>query len=605
MDKERYRQAILSATLKFIDLVSKGGFTQEVRRQIMDIRQYILPTDDMKMQSVHDIGQFGHISAGGESSVNTLNPTPYEAIKKSTAGFLAFHHTPFEDFFRTKIIPQEVISDMEVQDSMLRYWNYRDKRTHSIMQQSHNIMQEVLFIAERLAFNLSAKTLDFDDGLQVKKTHHRVENIILFSSDGVNPDIVGVIEDLNWFQYKMRFPKQITPMDEHNLRLYSEAYDFTVGFDRNRENERGSDVRVYRINLPVNVYNTFMQAVLIEQGEDVVRAWNAEFSKQHTLKGGEILDIMMNEFGQIIEMVARTHRTVIVGHLGFVTKDGVRGKSQGDMAVTTSKVLQETEEILMDAYERSFGPTWAMPSALQEQIYGIMSRNDVLFTDDSDAIRPLTLDVDLNTAKNLAVAWEERINRLMFLDVFSLVEKNRMPVSEISMRRADGFKQLGLYVAADMAYNLEPEVLAIMRMDEEKNEIRPPPEVAATLKVNFISPIVQAIKSTTLDEYGRIVAVLKGIEELQEGNVDKNVNCGQMIADVLHKTDHLDALNPADIRAAKEKLEANKRELEVQAMRNQAESASNDNLLKLKEGLSGDREQQEAGGAAPGAQGTV
>lgn len=602
MDKEQYNASIERAMLKFVDLLEQGTFATSFKEKISEIRQYILPTDDYSMGSVYDIGQFGSVATSGEALMTTLNPIPYEAIKKATAGFMAFHHTPFEDFFQTKVIPTEIVSDPAAQDNLLRYWKYRDTRVHSIMQQPHNVMQEALFTAERLAFNIGVKTLDPDPSLVVKKTQHKIENAIIFSSDGVNPDILGVVEELNWFQYKLRFPKQATPLKPDQLDQFRKSYDFTLGYGLNRIHSDQVGIRVYRVNMSVKVFNIFMEAILLEEGEEMVKAWQDQFKKEHVLKGKDVLDLIVNDFGQIIEITSRSYKTVHIGHLGFVTKDGVRGKGQGDLALTTSKVLQETEEILMDGYERSFGPSWAMPSALQESIYGMMSRNDIIFTDESDAIRPLTLDIDLNTAKNLATAWEERANSLMFLDIFTLIEKNRMPINEISMRRADGFKQLGLYVAADTAYNLEPEVLAILAMDEEQNEIPQRPAVEGTLRVSFVSPIIQAIKSTTLDEYGRIAALLKAFEELEPGNTTKRVSLAQMTTDVLHKTDHLDALLPVEIQQAKEQLEQMQRQLEVKRMTADANRANAENLMKLREGMGeGGVGQQEAAGGAGGA----
>ena len=550
-DDRHYNTAIKEALVIFIGLVNKPTFSNSVRSQIAEIRRYIMPADDMSMMSVHDVGQFGNYSAQYDEDIrNTLNPAPYESLKKSAAGFLSFHHTPYEKFFKTKLIPASAIQDIGLQQEIQRYWAYRDVRTHAIMWHAENIMQEVIFIMSRLAFNLGVKTLDIDANLTVKKTTHPIENLILFSSDGVHQDIVGIYEDLNWFQYKRRFKSTIMDISDSMKQARDKAYDFTFGSVLPTL-ARPKDIRVYRINMGVGVFKDWMDAVLIDKDEKIRKMWEEKVSSQYKLKENQIVDLILDEFGHIISITSRDYRTVIVGHLGYVTKDGIRGKGQGDMALTTAKVLQETEEILMDGYEKAYGPSYIMPSALEEHIYGMMSRNDILFSDEPEGVKPLVVPLDLNTAKALAVAWEDRIKSLFFLDIFSLIEKNRMPVNEISLRRADGFKQLGLYVSADTAYNLEPEALSIMKMDEEVNDVPSPPILEGKLRVHYISPIIQAIKSTSLDEYGRTIAVLRGLKELEEGPASRVVDLDHFAMNILNKTDNLELALPQEVKAAK------------------------------------------------------
>ena len=602
-EKDRmYTEGIKKAFVGLIDLIQQPTFNDSIRGQIAEIRQYIMPSDDLALMSVHSIGDFGRNYTAESVESQIINPVPYESLKKSASGFLSYHHTPYEDFFKTKAIPLHPIEDKTLRFENQMYWGHRDARAHYLLQQPHNVMQEVMFIMSRLAFNLGVKTLDYDPLMIVKKTTHPVENLVMFSSDGVHQDILGVSESLNWFQYKMRFPKQEMELSPENKEARDRAYDFTIGHGRSGL-FTGNDVKVYRLNIGAKVFKAWMLAALKSQGsEEVLKKWEDKVGSQHGVKDDNIVDITLNEFGDLISLVSRKYRTVIVGHLGYLTKNGIRGKSQGDMALPTAKILQDCEEILMDGYDRAYGPMYIFDNELESKVYDMLSRGDILFSNNpGQAMRPVTVQLDLNTAKLLAEKWEERLKATFFLDVFSLIEKNRMPVNEISMRRADGFKQLGLYVAADTAYNLEPEVLSTMQIEQTYLSVNPPPIEDVTLKVNYISPIIQAIKSTALDEYARLSETLSRLKSVEDSPAGKFVSLEQFALNILQKSDNLDLAVPEDIKQARQQAEQEMEQLQVKKAMAEASSANARNVQESLKGINEIRPEQ--GGGEPQDQG--
>lgn len=539
IEQRQYKNKILEALSTFVKLAQSSTFDKVGQRQISELRSYLMPERDDDFFSEY-ISEGSALYTSEHGNTNVINPSPYEAVKRSTAGFLSFHHTPYESFFKTQILPHSSLSP-EQQKETLQYWHNRDTRTHSIMQQGYNLMQEALFIMERLVFNLGCKTLDIDSNLQVRKTQHPVENILSFSSNGIHQDILGVKENLNQFQFYMRFPDPILEPEKNNPN-YKPPYDFTENSLNTTSLNRTTTV--YRFNLGISVFNTYMENFLHNHPQEL-ETFKKEFSRSHKLDNSGILDITLKDDGTILQMSTIKYRTIIIGNLGTIYKHGIRGKSQGDLALPIAKALQEAELIAYNGYERTFGPMFLAANELESRINNNLAYDDIIYTDNPDGFKPLNFNIDIRTAYDIIDKWQHRIGEIMFLPIFNLIEKNRMPVTEINIRRSDGFKQLGLYVAADTATNLEPETLSVAKMDEEENNVSPPRISDGQLKVTYISPVIQAIKSTTLDEALRVLTIFGNMEKLDQGVTRRNIDFDSFSNKVLDKTNNTDiSLSP-------------------------------------------------------------
>lgn len=584
-----FKEGMLKVFKGLVAQISEPVFTSSMRTDVAQLRQYFAPRGDNPFMSTYSYGTAEHdyyrqYFTGGVSP-HTLNPTPYETVKRSVSGFMSYHHTPYEKFFKTDIFNYDaaIMDDKELLRRNALHWKAMDNATHAVMQQPQNIMQEALFIMDRLVFNIGIKTLDLDSNLGVKKTTHPVENLIYFSSNGVDLDIQGVVEDLSWFQYKMRYKEQVMPLSDSNQVAYDRAFSLNP-FDSNSEYVE-KDVKVYRLNIASKVFTNWIKGYMLSNGLDtLVSMWERNYKKEYGIKDDSIIDLTINEFGDIINIVSRDYRTVIVGHLGFVTKDGLRGKSQGDVALGTAKILQETEEILINGYERAYGPAFFIPSALDAEVAQLIGRDEFIFTDDPEAVKPLVIPIDMNTALAVAKDWEERLRNLFFLDVFSLIEKNRMPINEISMRRADGFKQLGLFVAADTQSSLEPEVLSIRKMYLE-DKFPAAPVRDSKVRVSYISPIIQAIKSSSLDEHSRILNIGTAVEQIAQGTMNKVMDAEEVMFDVFKKTDKMDFMKSAQQREEIAAQEAQAQKLAVLKAQADARKSNTDSLMGLAQGL--------------------
>ena len=490
--------------------------------------------------------------------------------------------------------------DPESARQVEEYLRFRDERAHQILQHPHNVAQEALFILDRLIFNIGIKVLDPDDDLVMKKTTFPVESLILESSDGRGQDIVGVWEDLTWFQFRLRYPKPLHKVEaaEENKKAFELRGIRSVGAASSK------DVRIFRFNMKIPVFKAFFEAYFAED----TRLLN-QFKRDMRGKfpaTAMYVDFSFTEKGELLEFTAREYKTIIVSHLSFITKDGLRGKGQGDLAMTTAKCLQEAEEILMNAYERSFGPSWALPSELESKAYQSLGRDEIIYADQTEGIRPLTVNYDLRTAKELILSWEQRLEKLAFLDIFTLIDKSRMPTTEIAMRRSDGFRQLGLYVTADTAYNLEPEVTATMKIDQERNRIQPlDVGGSATMRVNYVSPIIQSIKQSALEGYRALNQTFSEMAPImaQPNPITQNVNYGAMVDRILQKTDNLDLVISEEEKQARMEEEARMRQLEIEKRSAEANAANAQALQAFGGGAGEPGEGVEAGGAPAGAGG--
>ena len=579
LESSHYAERIRTALLP---MISEGAsFNRDTQERIAGLRAYLYPKDDdAYLYSVYDANALSLDYAS--DSRNTLNPVPYEIVKRATSGFLAYHHTPWDKFFETRVVLTKEVSDEDV-DKMKDYWRHRDARVHGIMQQPHNVMQEALFIMSRLVFNLGVKTLDFDSNYIVRKTTHPVERIMMYSSNSRDMDIVGVWEPLTLFQYKMRYPKVLMPRaDAEEI----ERSRFLFSDQMNTDGKVASaPIKVYRFNMPVKVFVEYMRPNLYEE-EEALAEFNDRLTREYKLSSDHILDLVVDDKGNIISMDSREYRTVIIGHLGPVL-DGIRGKSQGDVALATARALQEAEQILMDGFESNFAPAWAMPSALEERAFGALQKGEIVFSEDPENIRPLLLQLDLRMARELIMSWEERLEQLFFLDVFTLIEKSRMPTAEIAMRRSDGFKQLGLYVASDTSTNLEPEVLSIQKMDMQVSEIKPPDVETGRLQVRYVSPIIQAIKQTTLEEYTALNNLFGMMAKIEESPVKKFVDMGRMYDTILEKTDNDELKVPLDERELAQKEENMQKNLMMREQLAKTQTAANQNVAAQQQQLEG------------------
>ena len=567
-----------------------------LKEKIAELRAYLLPLDDDDYLTYSYDQILSERGANGSGSRgNTLNPSPYEFFKRSTSGFLSHHHTPHEKFFQSDIILDRQ-ADPQIHAEIQRYMRFRDDRAHRIIQHPSNVAQEALFILNRLVFNIGVKVLTEDDELIVRKTVYPVESLVMESSDGRLQDIVGVWEDLSWFQFRQRFPNPIHDVQGHeqNKRV------FELGGAEGESGGSTKDIRVFRFNVPAGVFKSFIESYMYETPE-----YYKEFKKDLGGKLGKkrtIVDFSVTENGELLEFILRDYRNIIVSHLSFITKDGRRGKGQGDLALSTAATLQEAEEVLMNGFERTYGPAWAFPSELEAKAYSSLGRDDIIYADDTEGIRPLSMQLDLRSAKELILSWEERLRFITYLDTFQLIEKSRMPVQEISMRRHDSFRSLGLLIASDTASNLVPEVTAVMKIDQHVNKIQPLDVGGpASLKVSYISPIIQSIKQSALDSYRGLNQVFTEMAPLmsQPNPITDAVDYGMLVDKILEKTDNTELAVPPEVKQARAEEAARMRQLEIEKQSAEA-NAANAQALQASAAAEGG-EGGEAAPATPGA----
>ena len=597
MDKQTYRRKLKELCLGLKDSFCGETFATEAREQLALLRTYFAPRGDDPLSTTYDEASLALDYRRQQNSVQVeqLHSSPYEVVKRSVSGFLSYHHTPYEKFFKSEQFNFDLRGlKQDARDLLTKndtYWNNADEAIHAVMWQPNNIMAEAMYIRDRIIFNIGVKTLDLHPSLGVKKVTHPIENVIYYSSNGEDTDIQGVWEGLTWFQYKNRFPKHLTDLDREHQEMYDKAYSMTTP-ERTGSLE-GADVKVYRINLPVKVFLSWVKGYLLSKGEkEFLAQWEKHYAKDYKLKLGEIVDIKFNEFGDLISLESLDYRTVIIGHLGYIDKGGIRGQSQGDTALGVAKILQETEQILINGYERAYGPAFAVPSALDAEVAQLIGRDEFIFTDEPEAIKPIHVPIDMNNAVAIARDyWEERLKDIMFLNIFSLIEKNRMPINEITMRRADGFRQLGLFVTADAKYSLEPEVVSIYRM-LIRGQLGHPPIASGSIRVSYVSPLMQAIRSSTLEPIQRTVALAQQVDQTNEGVSRKVINYEEVLIDGLKKMDQIKYMKSLAEREEVAKAEALEQQMRMTQVNAEAQKATLDQVARARELQGGGNAQQ-------------
>ena len=97
---------------------------------------------------------------------------------------------------------------------------------------------------------------------------------------------------------------------------------------------------------------------------------------------------------------------------------------------------------------------------------------------------------------------EAKVMKMFDLDVFELINKSRMPGSEVDIRKSDDYRKLGIYLAQDSNDDLNPTVLVLNYLlhnyiKEQKGTDFLQKKV---LNARYISAIAMAHKNSSMDQ---------------------------------------------------------------------------------------------------------
>ena len=413
-----------------------------------------------------------------------FDPSYLNVVDRAVSGIQSYHIPPNDKFFKLsslefgKNAKEPVDTDLEAALAM------REEEIHNIIQFPENYIAETAIQRDKFLFGFCGKVIDSDETLVSRITHYPPEAVMIGSSTGKYFDIYGVCEALSWQQIRKRYPKPLTST------IY-EMRDFKFG---NSETEM-----VYRMNIPKQVLIDHVKACYMDED---MREFEAFLNKALGGKKNENwVDIHFTD-DAILSINVQSYRNIMVPTFAPGADQTDLSKGVGERSVPLVVLMSELEIILLTGAERTYAPAWMVSNEVQANALKL-GRNEITFGEAEDSIQNLGLNADIRGMVELKEYKNRVLERMMFLDVFELIQKNRMPTTEVEMRRSDDFRKLGLFLTADEMTNLNPTVLLINAMIHERAKTKSAIG-NRVLKAVYSSPIAFSHRNTEVDKAGQL-----------------------------------------------------------------------------------------------------
>ena len=484
---------ILQEFQEFITLFKTEKFQSRVDH-VCDMRTLYCPGDDEEFFSNQNF------------DYAIWDSTPINSIYRTVAGFMSYHYSPSEEFFRIQEMRNPPLTPEGLPDAeRLKQLTTRKEELHRLVQHRDNVIVYAKNYRDKVIFGYTAKVIEEDPFLKVRFSHYAPEDFAVTTSNGKILDIFGVREKLTHFQAKQRFGR----VDIENVR--------TGLFDYNYED-------YYRFNIPRSVLwahlNETIDFDVDKMAYDMARKL-LKVDKGYTGQNDyEWVDFWVSD-RQLLNVKVQPYRNIIVSQFMPSNKGVGLGKGLGEINKSTHLILTETELINLAGYEKTIDPPWGVHT--ESETYGINLQRGEYTTFDQTGTepKPLTVKADIRSMIEYKNYVQARFDRNCYLDSFELINKSRMTKEEVATRTSEDFRRLGIYVVQDQADDLNPTLTVVNAISRDIFE---EPEFLVDVSVNafFTSPLSLAHKNSEMERAMRI-AELTAIT-MQNAAVDSPVN---------------------------------------------------------------------------------
>ena len=451
------------------------------------------------LRAVYDPKERSPYFKSADFEYENFDASPINSLERATAGFMSFLISPVTEFF-TLTRPKRMAGEYTDLDKLELANNLvtRGKELHEVLQMPENQDVYASNYFDKCVYNICGKVIEEDANLVGRFTYIPPEDLMEMSTDGVKANVFGVREMLNLFQAERRFGPR--PSFVGTKDLLSSDYKY-----------------YYRINiLRRDLYAQFM-SVIEEDAEpvyaDYIRNYLDIGKRYKPEKDLQWCDLWFND-EEILSVEIKNYRNIVISHFS-PSKTAVcgLGKSLGEKAAPTHCLLTELESINLTGYERTYDPFYAVHSE-SDAVGADLGRGAILTYDEPRAIpQNGSLGADIRGMIEYKQFVQARFDRMVFLDVFELINKSRMPTAEINIRSDASKRTVVAYVIRDTMDDLNPTVRALNFIGE-KNAVFSNKGLDYLLNASFTSPLSQVHKDSKINDTLKVIQVLGELNKL-------------------------------------------------------------------------------------------
>ena len=517
------------------------------RTLFTDIRSRYFPRDDRKF------------FYGDSFEYNNYDPTPLISMLRCVSGFLGFHYSMANNFFKLGAYKDSILDTGATEDFDVEKLQLLDDAVtdnHQVIQHPDNFQVVGKSVHNRVAFNVGGVVTE-DDPLLVKRLiNYEPENLALGSLDGKETNVWGVREMLTPIQARVRFP---------NNRLLD-----SLAVQADTFGEHHATDMYYRFNIPRPLLYMLFKAKLMENFDTpyMKKFFDSYFGigMNYKMEGDDKwIDFWFCKRG-ILSAEIKDNRNIIISRLLPASESIHAGKGLGEISMPTQTLLTELEVINLTAYERTFTGAWAVSD--ESEALGInLGRDKFTYVDNvlQNAPKYLGTNAPMNIAIEVKNYIQARFDRNIFLDTFELINKSRMSKAETMIRNEEDFMKLSVFLPTDTAEFLNPLVLDINNAINKtpKGKERSEQLKDYNLRAYYISPVSEAHKMTYIEKGNRLLDLGERAIRLEQAAtpLTDGIDVGEYYREIVKKTGELRLLRGADETTIRKEIRLEKEQI--------------------------------------------
>lgn len=503
MMQENIHQMLLESLvcLKMFYIYDQGT-NKEI---IQTLRSIYMPQQDMKFMHSQNY------------EYNNYDPTPENSFERACSGMMTYHVNPLTPFFKLRQPAHANLQGEEVPDDLAKALGTRTRAIHGIFQEVQNFQTVARVNRDKLCFGIGCKIVEEDKQRISRFSHIPPENIALGTSNGQYLDIYGVKETLNDFQARKRFPKPF----EEDYWMKKDICGLT--------NTTMTDY--YRFNIPLTIMKEHIEDYAKKHFQPrevkrIIEQLLPGVSKKEKIVGDiPWVDVWFND-ETIFYMGIVDSRRIITSMMAPPYTINSFARGQGEKALPLALMLSEMAVIGTYAYERTFAPAWSVVDDMG-QMGLTFDRGGVSFKEKGmEDPHPMSLGAEMRDMTEYNRFTQARFDRMLFIDVFELMQKDRMTEDEVQIRNQDDLVKLVFYTVQDQYDDLNPTVLSInnhidKRINDSKSLLQ-----KQVLTAQYTSALAFANRGGVMSKLGQLVNAGRQVGEMvaMESEINDDLN---------------------------------------------------------------------------------
>ena len=498
-------------------------FTTDVANAVQSLKGFLLYENSTNKHTINMLrsiympeqySKFMHSNNDGDLSYSytQYDPIPENSFERACSGMMTYHISPLTQFFKLSQPVYSSLTGEEPSERLTKGLGNRTRAIHSIIQEVQNFQVVAQVNRDKLCFGLGCHVIEEDEQRVSKFSHIPTEDIALGTSNGTYLDVYGIRKELNMFQARQLFKNPLNPMYWEDKRIAGLADQQKKYF--------------YRFNIPLPILRRHLIDKIQNDYQDkfverMVDNLLPSISSSKIVAGNvPWVDIWFTD-DEVMSIDVKDYRPIIVSMMSPPYKINSLSRGQGEKALPLALLLTEMEVINLTAFERTFAPAWSVGDEA-ERLGLTFDRDGVNFIEKgTQEPKPMSLGASMADAREYKQYTQARYDRMFFVDVFELMQKDRMTEDEVQIRNQDSLVKMIFYTIQDQYDFLNPTVLTInnhihkrlKRRDELSKQV---------LTAQYTSALAFANKTSLMTKLNQFLQTGRGVADML--TVDSEVN---------------------------------------------------------------------------------